>query len=257
MEELDRGSRRFRLSPAMAVAMLALLVSLGGSAAAAHVLITSQDIKDGTIRLVDISPSAKNSLHAHATNADIADEAFALNDASSFKLIEASTTPTAGKLLPLDSQGRFPASVLPTIAARVYSSKDEPNPIQIAGAPVQRLTFDSVSFDTDHLFDPRRPTDLTAPVDGIYLITTNVSWAIEANATAGINRAVYVYVNDRAIAVDQRPPAGETRQTVSTLYKLVAGDVVEVGLGQDGGRLTANAVGDYAPSLGMALIGPG
>ena len=257
MEQLDRGSRRLRPSPAMAVAMLALLVSLGGSAAAAHLLITSQDIKDGTIRLVDISQSAKNSLHAHATSADLADEAFALNDGSSFKLIEASTTPTAGKLLPLDGQGRFPASVLPTIAARTYSSKDEPNPIQIAGGPVQRLTFDSVSFDTDHLFDPRRPTDLTAPVNGIYLITTNVSWAIEPGATTGINRAVSVYVNNHAIAVDQRPPAAETRQTVTTLYKLVAGDVVEVGLGQDGGRLTADAVGDYAPSLAMALIGPG
>src|SRR5262249_52155568 len=107
MEKLDRRSRRFRPSPAMAVAMLALLVSLGGSAAAAHVLITSQDIKDGTIRLVDISPGAKNSLHAHATNADIADEAFALNDASSFKLIGAATTPTAGKRRRLGSQGRF------------------------------------------------------------------------------------------------------------------------------------------------------
>lgn len=221
MEELDSRSRRLRLSPAMAVAMLALLVSLGGSAAAAHVLITSRDIKDGTIRLVDISNGAKASLRARAFN-----------------------------------HGRFPPSVLPTVAARVYSSADEHTRIQIAGAPVQRLTFDSVSFDTGNLFDPRRPTDLTAPMTGVYLITTNVSWAIEPNETSGINRAVYVYVNDHAIAVDQRPPAGETRQTVTTLYRLDAGDVVEVGVGQDGGNLTANAVGDYAPSLAMALIGP-
>lgn len=256
MEELDSRSRRLRLSPAMAVAMLALLVSLGGSAAAAHVLITSRDIKDGTIRLVDISDGAKTSLHAHAFNADLADEAYALNDPTSLRSFEATPAPAPGKLLPLDGHGRFPASVLPTVAARVYSSTDEHTRIQIAGAPVQRLTFDSVSFDTDNLFDPRRPTDLTAPMTGVYLITTNVSWAIEPNATNGINRAVYVYVNDHAIAVDQRPPAGETRQTVTTLYRLNAGDVVEVGVGQDGGNLTANAVRDYAPSLAMALIGP-
>jgi hypothetical protein len=193
----------------MAVAMLALQVSLGGSATAAvHALITTRDIKDGTIRLVDISNGAKTSLHAH------------------------------------------------TAAARVYSSKDEPNRIQIAGGPVQRLSFDSVSFDTGHLFDARRPTDLTAPVAGVYLITTNVSWAIEPTGPAGINRAVYVYVNNHVIAVDQRPPAGETRQTVTTLYKLSAGDTVDVGIGQDGGDMVANAGGDYAPSLAMALIGP-
>jgi hypothetical protein len=210
----------------MVVATLALLVSLGGSAAAAHVLITSRDIKDGTIRLADISTGAKASLHAHAANADLADEAYALDDPTSLRSIEASVTATPGKLLPLDAQGRLPASVLPTVAARVYSSKDEGNRIQIAGGPVQRLTFDSVSFDTGHLFDSRRPTDLTAPLDGVYLITTSVSWAIEPEGPAGINRAVYVYV------------------------------VVEVGIGQDGGDMVVNAVGDYAPSLAMALIGP-
>jgi hypothetical protein len=237
--------------------MLALLVSLGGTATAARMLITSRDIKDGTIQLVDLSGRAKASLHAHAVDADLADEAYTLNDPSSDRLIHASATPTPGALLPLDAQGRLPASVLPTVAARVYSSKDEANPIQIAGGPVQRLSFDSVSFDTDHLFDSRRPDDLTAPIDGVYLITTNVSWAIEPSGPVGINRAVYVYVNNHVVAVDQRPPAGETRQTVTTLYKLAAGDVVEVGIGQDGGNLVANGVGDYAPSLAMALIGSG
>jgi hypothetical protein len=44
-------------------------------------------------------------------------------------------------------------------------------------------------------------------------------------------------VNNHVVAVDQRPRAGETRQTVTTLYKLAAGDVVEVAIGQDGGDL--------------------
>src|SRR2546425_12918967 len=91
---------------------------------------------------------------------------------------------------------------------------------------------------------PIRPTQLKAPVAGIYLITTNVSWAIEANRLNGYNRAIYVYVNDHAIAVDQRPPAEETRQVVTTIYRLKAGDTVEVGAAQDAGDLTANAVGD-------------
>lgn len=172
MEELDGRSRRLRPSPALVVATLALLVALGGSAAAARV-------------------------------------------------------------------------------------PDEPTRIQIAGGPVQRLHFDSVSFDTDHLFDARRPSELTAPVAGIYAITTNVAWPQQQNERVGVNRAVYVYVDGRVVAADQRPPADATLQNITTLYKLAAGDVVEVGIGQDGGDLVAGAIGDYAPSLAMALIGPG
>jgi Collagen triple helix repeat (20 copies) len=50
-----------RFTPAMIVAMIALGVTLSGSAMAAG-LITSAQIKDGTIRLVDINPSTKSAL---------------------------------------------------------------------------------------------------------------------------------------------------------------------------------------------------
>jgi hypothetical protein len=146
---------------------------------------------------------------------------------------------------------------MPDIAARVYSSHDQLTHIQIAFGPVYQLTFDSVSFDTAHMFDPARPTALVAPVAGIYLITTSVSWAVQDVSLSGVNRAVYVEVNGHVIAVDQRPPAAETRQVVTTIYRLNAGDAVQVGIGQDAGDLTANAVGDYAPSLAMAWIAPG
>jgi len=59
------------------------------------------------------------------------------------------------------------------------------------------------------------------------------------------------------IAVDQRPPAEETRQVVTTVYRLDAGDTTGIGVGQDAGDLTANAVGDYAPALAMVWIAPG
>jgi len=50
-----------RLTPALVVALIALASALTGSAVAAG-LITSSQIKDGTIRLVDLHPSAKNAL---------------------------------------------------------------------------------------------------------------------------------------------------------------------------------------------------
>ena len=53
---------RNRLSPATVIALLALFVALTGTAGAAAVLVTSAQIKNGTIQLADISPKAQNAL---------------------------------------------------------------------------------------------------------------------------------------------------------------------------------------------------
>jgi hypothetical protein len=234
----------------MIVALIALLISLGGTATAAGMLITSKDIKNGTIRLVDLNKKTRKQLTAHARSAQF------VTDEATGNTLGASSEPSAGDLLPLSADGHFPGSVLPNIAARIYNSTDEPVPIHPISVPVKRLTFDSVSFDTDHLFDPAHPTALRAPISGVYVINANVSWQI--SGASGGNFAVYVYVNGGAISVDQRPPAEETRQIVTTIYRLNAGDQVEVGVAQDNAAtLNANAVGAYAPSLAMAWIAPG
>jgi collagen triple helix repeat protein len=49
-------------SPAMVVALVALFVALGGTATAATLLVTSQQIKDRTIQVRDISPQALRAL---------------------------------------------------------------------------------------------------------------------------------------------------------------------------------------------------
>jgi hypothetical protein len=258
-----RLPRPRRPSSALVVATIALFVALTGSAAATRALITSRDIKNGTIQTVDLSPTAKTSLHSWSRRARTAGSL--RDDRNPDVMISAASQPQKGELLPLGNNKQFPESVVPldsttkapNIAARVYSSHDEPTKIQIAFGPVQQLTFDQVSFDTDHLFDPQQPSRLTAPVGGVYVITTSVSWAVQGTSLNGVNRAVYVTVNDHVIAVDQRPPAAETRQVVTTIYRLNPGDAVQVGIGQDAGDLTANAVGDYAPSLAMAWIAPG
>ena len=241
---------RRRPSPAMIVALVALLVSLGGTATAAGMLITSKEIKNGTIRLVDLNKKTRKQLTAHSRSAQ------SVTDEATGNTLGASSQPIAGDLLPLSADGHFPGSVLPNIAARIYNSTDEPAPIHPISVPVKRLTFDRVSFDTDNLFDPAHPSALRAPITGVYVINANVSWQI--SGTSGGNFAVYVYVNGNAISVDQRPPAEETRQVVTTIYRLNAGDQVEVGVAQDNApTLSANAVGDYAPSLAMAWIAAG
>jgi hypothetical protein len=249
----------------MPVALLALFFSLFGSATAAKVLIDGKNIKNRSIPATKLTKKAHRQLTAHARTADSATlSAVSAVSASVFdgvakKAVPLSSTPAPGALLPLDANASFPASVLPldsttkapNIAARVYNSTDEP-----IGGSVTLLTFDRVLVDTAQLFDPAHPTALKAPVAGIYLINANVSWQI-APAT-GLNRAVYVYVNGGAVSVDQRPPAEETRQVVTTIYPLKAGDQVTVGVAHDGATtLNANAVGAYAPSLAMAWIAPG
>ena len=52
-----------RISPAMIVALVALFVSLAGNATAFTYLVTSKQIKDGTIQLRDIAPAARVALH--------------------------------------------------------------------------------------------------------------------------------------------------------------------------------------------------
>ena len=254
-----------RPSPAMIVALIALLMSLGGTATAAGMLITSKDIQNGTIRLVDLNKKTRKQLTAHAQratraseadSATHADSADSVTDATTGNAIGASSAPIAGNLLPLSADGHFPSSVLPNIAARIYNSTDELVPLQIAGGPVMHLSFDRVSFDTANLYDPSHPTRLRAPIAGVYVINANVSWQV--TGAFGLNRAVVVYVNGHAISIDQRPPAEETRQVVTTIYRLNAGDEVEVGVGQDeASTLNADAVGDYAPSLAMAWIAAG
>ena len=61
MDEAVAHPRRRRPSASLSVATLALLFSLGGTAVAADGLITSRDIKNGTIRLVDLSAATKGS----------------------------------------------------------------------------------------------------------------------------------------------------------------------------------------------------
>jgi hypothetical protein len=253
-------------SPAMVVACVALTVALGGTSYAALKLpansvgtkqlknnaVTSPKVKKNSLTGADVRESTLTTVPS-ATNAE---EALTVSDQETGDSLGASSSPEAGDLLPLASDGHFPPSAMTNVTARIYNSTDEAIPLQIAGGPVTRLTFDRVSFDTANLFDPSHPTRLRAPIAGVYLINANVSWQV--SSTSGLNRAVVVYVNDHAVSVDQRPPAAETRQVVTTLYRLAAGDEVAVGVGQDeAGSLNVDAVGDYAPSLGMAWIAPG
>ena len=60
-----------KLSPATVLAMLALAVALSSTATAAGVLVTSKQIKDGTIQTVDISKAAQKQLNGEASGSSV------------------------------------------------------------------------------------------------------------------------------------------------------------------------------------------
>ena len=97
-----------RPSPAMVVALIALLMSMGGTATAAKVLIDGKNIKKGTIAASKLTKKARSQLTAHAqraTRAHVADSADSVFDEATGNSISASTDPTAGDLLPLSADG--------------------------------------------------------------------------------------------------------------------------------------------------------
>ena len=67
-----------RPSPGVALAVLALIVALTGTATAAGVLVTSKQIKDGTIQTVDISKSAQAQLRRAGSNGNSIEGAWKL-----------------------------------------------------------------------------------------------------------------------------------------------------------------------------------
>jgi hypothetical protein len=106
--------KRFRLpSPAMVVALGALVLSVGGNVTAAA-LITSAGIKDNTIRSVDIRDETIRSRdvdNGTLTGADVRNGTLTGADVNESKL---APVPNADKLDGLDSSNLIPGGVLPS-----------------------------------------------------------------------------------------------------------------------------------------------
>lgn len=135
--------------------------------------------------------------------------------------------------------------------ARVFNSAN----ISIPNSAVTVVTFDSERFDEGgmHALGAGR---LTAPITGLYLIGADVRLA--ANAT-GI-RAAHIRLNnvtDLVDASDDDPGAAQPVDlTMITLYRLTAGDYVEVTVFQNsGGALNVLTNANTSPEFWMVRLG--
>lgn len=137
----------------------------------------------------------------------------------------------------------------PVVAARVFNSAA----ITLTSGVGAVLTFDSERFDTGNLHSTVSNTSrLTAPITGLYLIGASVEFAANATGirqfTLRLNGTTIIGVIDQVLS----SAGGVTWLTTDTIYRLVAGDYVEVVAAQNsGGNLNVNASGNYSPEFWM------
>jgi hypothetical protein len=167
-----------------------------------------------------------------------------------------------------DLTGTYPD---PTIAAGKVT------PGKIATQPGARVTISSAfsvphnvttavpftveTFDTAALHDNAVATSrLTAPIAGVYEIAGGLVWTanVTGSRTAGlvVNGTTPIAQDRRAANDINTNTASITAQNVSTVYRLAAGDYVELSVIQTSG-IPLDATADDRTHLAMQWLGPG
>lgn len=262
-------------SPAMVVACIALLIALGGTSYAAIKLprnsvgakqlkrnaVTTPKVKNNAITGAKVLESSLGRVPS-ATNANqlegVASSGYLKNGAAAGgglsgtypnpSLADASVTSAK---IAAGAVGVSKFGTIPAVRASVVGT-----PQTIPNVVVVNVTFDAETFDTANLHSPTTNNHLvTAPVAGVYQITGNVRWAM--NATG--NRFVDISTTSggRIASVWELANTNNTDQSVSAAYSLAAGDSVFLEVFQTSGGnldLVKNATDD--PNLSMVWIGP-
>lgn len=120
----------------------------------------------------------------------------------------------------------------------------------------------AVIFDTQRWDDPDdtmwavapNPTRLTCQMDGIYVIAGGVAWA--ANAVGA--RAISILLNGAAWIAEQDMlsiGAIQTGHALTTIYKMVVGNFVELRVWQNsGGNLNIIGAAGIGPEFSMVRV---
>jgi hypothetical protein len=227
-----RRSQRFR-SPAIPIAVLALVAALGGVAVAGPATTSVSKKKTKKIAKQEAKKQVNKQLPIEADN--LADGAV-----------------TGSKIAAGAIDVSKVANSVP--AAHVTNSAAETITDQVA----EVLTFNQERYDTADMHSDAQSSRLTAPVTGIYEVSANIIWAVDA--TGG--RDVYLRKNGSAanLVADQQGFAstGALGQSVSAVVRLEAGDYVEVAVTQtSGGNLNVTKTAEGSPEFSMTWLAPG
>ncbi len=258
---MDKGKKRRWMhvpSPAMIVACVALFVAMGGTSYAAVTLaansvgtkqikknavtsakiksaaVTAAKVKDGTLTGAKIKD-------ATLTGAKLADGAV-----TEAKLADGAVAPT--------KMGTIPG-------ARVRRT----TAVDVNNASTAVLSWDATDYNVGSVFDGAQPTRMTAPVAGRYMIIASARWDSDVDGRRTIALALNGGVGPAGaqIARTNVSPllnggaAFTPEQTAMTVYKLNAGDYVEVWAYQNSGApLALLSAVDNGITFSMQWIAP-
>jgi hypothetical protein len=261
---MDQSRKRRWLrapSPSMIVACIALFVALGGTSYAAIKLpansVGTKQIKKSAVTGVKVKNATLTGVkvkNATLTGAKIKDASLTGAD------IVASTlgkVPSAASADSVVDGAVGPAQFGTIPGARVRRA----TAVTVNTGATAVLSYDATDFNVGGVFDSAQPTRMTAPVAGRYLIIATMRW--ESNA--GGRRTVALEVNGTAaqIARSNVSPflnggaAFNPEQTAQAVYKLNAGDYVEVWAYQDSGSALTLLTGvDNGVTFSMEWIAP-
>jgi hypothetical protein len=222
-------------SPAMMVACVALFVALGGTSYAA-------------IKLPANSVGTKQIKNSAVTGAKVKDATL-----TGAKIADASVT---GAKIADGAVGTSKFGTVPGARVRHASTA-----VTVPSAATAVLSYDTTDFNIGGVFSAAQPTRLTAPVAGRYLISASVRWNPHANGrrtlAVELNGTVAQIARSNVSANWATTASFSPEQTAETIYKLNAGDYVEVWAYQDsGGPLNLQYLVDNGITFSMQWIAP-
>lgn len=154
----------------------------------------------------------------------------------------------------IDAGAVTPAKLGTVPAARVTSTANQ----TVSNNSIALIQFDDELFDTADMHDnATNNTVVTAPIDGIYLISAGVRW--DANSTGSRFLSINVSSTGRVQQVWSTPNTQESDHAVTTAFRLSANDEVTLEVYQDSGGdldVLGPPEGPYTPSLSVVWIAP-
>lgn len=252
-----KRAMKARPSPSMAVAMLALFISLGGSAVAVQTSKQKQlpgnsvgpkQLKPGAVTAPDIAAAA-------ITRPAISQGAVTVGalgkDAVTGDKIQ------DGSVLREDLPNQIINST--KIAKLPGAAAEEANNFSVGASAVQ-VSYDFEQFDfTGDMYSDSDPAKMVAPRDGLYQVTLSVIWQAEAGTRTLtlIEEQQSPVCNCEFDAQSVPASAGaSTPQTISSLVELEAGDKVWASADSTGDDGSTDIITTRRPRLTMMWLAP-